>query len=224
MTSPRAPRLIAPVDWSSTEPDALPTVAVLPLAELSPEPRDDYFADGLTEMLINELAKIRALRVISATSVRRYRETEESVPEIAAALGADYIVEGTVTRDGNQVRTTAQLIEATSDTHLWAQSYVRRLAGSLALQAEIARRVADQVGGVPAHDEAMQPAPLATVEPAALEAYLRGRHLYGQRTAEDVAAAIRAFEETVRFEPRPGPRPVKAEHWDEMEKGWGQGS
>lgn len=200
----RGYRLIAPVHWSDALTEREPTIAVLPFADISPGSREDYFVSGLTEMLITEFAKMKAIRVISATSVRQYRDTETAIPKIAAALGADYIVEGTVTREGKEIRTTAQLIEGLSDTHLWAQSYLRHLEGSLALQGEIARQITEQVADVLAPTEHADLRRAETVDPAALEAYLRGLHLYGRRTAESVAASIRSFEEAIAIEPRLG--------------------
>ena len=122
------------------------SVAVLPLANLSGDPQQDYFADGMTEELITDLAKISALRVTSRTSVMRYKGSSKSLPEIAQELGVDAVVEGSVTRAGSQVKITAQLIDAAKDRHLWADSFQRELKDVLALQGEVARAIAGEIG------------------------------------------------------------------------------
>ena len=113
------------------------SIAVLPLQNLSGDPRQDYFADGVTEELCADLGQISALRVISRTSAMSYRGTKKTLPEIARELGVDAVVEGSVLREGNKVRVTAQLIEARTDRHLWAHTYVRDLTSVLALQSEV---------------------------------------------------------------------------------------
>ena len=122
------------------------SIAVLPLANLSGDPQQEYFADGMTEELISDLAKISALRVTSRTSVMRYKGSTKSLPEIAKELGVDAVVEGSVTRAGSQVKITAQLIDAVKDRHLWADSFQRELKDVLALQGEVARAIAGEIG------------------------------------------------------------------------------
>src|SRR4051794_14767456 len=114
------------------------SIAVLPLANLSGDSEQEYFADGVTDELITQLSNVSALRVISRTSVMRYKGTKKSLPEIARELGVDAIVEGTVIRSGTLVRISAQLIDADDDTHLWSETYQRELQNVLALQAEVA--------------------------------------------------------------------------------------
>ena len=121
------------------------SIAVLPLDNLSGDPEQDYFSDGMTEALISELAQIRSLRVKSRTSVMRYKSTRMSLPEIAEELEVEGVVEGSVLRDGDRIRITLQLIDARTDNHLWAQSYERDLRDVLKLQGEVARTVARQV-------------------------------------------------------------------------------
>src|SRR5205085_7301574 len=121
---------------------ALPRIgslAVLPLANLSGDPAQEYFADGMTDELITDLAPIHSLKVISRTSVMRFKKSTQSLKEIAAALGVDAIVEGSVLRAGDKVRITAQLIQAAQDRHLWAKSYEREVKDVIALQSEVAR-------------------------------------------------------------------------------------
>ncbi len=126
-------------------PGRIASLAVLPLENLSGDPEQDYFADGMTEALITELGKISALRVISRQSVMRYKSTEKSVPEIARELNVAALVEGSVLRDGDRVRISAQLIQTVPERHLWAQSYERDLGDVLALQSEVARAIAREI-------------------------------------------------------------------------------
>lgn len=122
------------------------SIAVLPLASLCADlAAQDYFADGMTEELITELSKIRRLRVISRTSVMRFRETQKALPEIARELGVDAVVEGAVARDGNRVRISAQVIDACTDLHLWAQSYEGDLSDALRLQEQVALAIASEI-------------------------------------------------------------------------------
>ncbi len=126
-------------------PGRIQSLAVLPLENLSDDAEQEYFADGMTEALINDLAKISALRVVSRTSVMQYKRVRRPLPEIAKALNVDGIIEGSVIREGDRVRITVQLIDARRDQHLWAERYDRYLRGILALQNEIARTVAAQI-------------------------------------------------------------------------------
>ena len=129
----------------SDESDQIRSLAVLPFENLSGDPDYEPFADGMTEALINDLAKIRLLRIVSRTSILQYKGVRRPLPEVARELRVDGIVEGTVTREGDRMRVTAQLIDARQDRHLWAESYERFVHGVLALQSEIARTVAKQI-------------------------------------------------------------------------------
>ena len=122
-------------------------LAVLPLDNYSGDPGQDYFADGMTEALIAELAQLKGLRVISRTSSMRYRGSRQTLPEIAHELGVTHIIEGSVARDKARVRVTAQMIEAASDRHVWAESYDRNDRDVLGIQAEVATAIAREVGG-----------------------------------------------------------------------------
>ncbi len=126
-------------------PTGIRSLAVLPLDNLSGDASQDYFADGMTDELITDLAQISALRVISRTSVMAYKHARKPLPEIARELNVDAVVEGTVLRSGDQVRITAQLIQAPADKHLWAQSYEGKLRDTLALQNKVARAIAEQI-------------------------------------------------------------------------------
>ena len=121
------------------------SLAVLPLSNLTGDPQQDYFADGMTDALITDLAKIHELKVISRTSMMQFKGTQKPLPEIARALGVDGILEGSVQRSSERVRITVQLIHAPSDTHVWSESYERDARDVLSLQADIARAVAREV-------------------------------------------------------------------------------
>ncbi|MBI3697151.1 MAG: hypothetical protein HY238_20240, partial [Acidobacteria bacterium] len=127
------------------KPARIESLAVLPLENLARDPSQDYFADGMTEALIADLARISALRVISRTSVMQYRGTKKPLPQIARELRVDAVIEGSVLREGDQVRITVQLIHGPTDRHLWANNYQRELRGILTLQSEVARAIADEI-------------------------------------------------------------------------------
>jgi serine/threonine protein kinase len=155
-------------------------LAVLPLANLARDPEQDYFADGMTEALISELAQIHALRVISRTSAMHYKATTKTLPEIARELGVDGVVEGSVLRAGDRVRITAQLIHAPSDRHLWARSYERDVQDVLALQSEVARAIAEEVQVTLTPQERARLVRARPVNLEAHEAYTRGRYHWGR--------------------------------------------
>ena len=131
--------------FSSRGSPVIHSLAVLPLESLSGDASQDYFADGMTDELISDLGQISALRVISRTSVMGYKAARKSLPQIARELKVDAVVEGTVLRSGDRVRITAQLIEASTDKHLWSQSYEGDLRDTLGLQNQVARAIADQI-------------------------------------------------------------------------------
>ena len=181
----------------------LRSIAVLPLENLSGDPSQEYFADGMTDELITDLAKVGALRVISRTSVMRYKGTKKSLPEIARELNVDGIVEGSVLRSGNRVRITAQLLHAPTDRHLWAETYERDLGNVLKLQSEVAQTIAQQVRVqlTPQQQARLRSSP--AVNPEAYEAYLRGRYFLSNQftMAEPLNKAKSYFEESIRKDP-----------------------
>ena len=177
------------------------SIAVLPLANLSGDPQQEYFADGMTEELISDLAKVSALRVTSRTSVMRYKGSTKSLPEIAKELGVDAVVEGSVTRAGSQVKITAQLIDAARDRHLWADSFQRELKDVLALQGEVARAIAGEIGVRLTPQERLRLADKKTVNPEAYEAYLKGQHHLFRRTAPDALKSLEYFRQAVEKQP-----------------------
>ncbi len=177
------------------------SVAVLPLENLSGNPAEDYFADGMTEALITDLAKVRALRVISRTSVMRYKATRKPLPEIARDLNVDAVVEGAVVRSGDRVRITAQLIHAPTDRHLWAEEYNRDLRDILSLQNEVAAAIAREVRVTLTPEEQAGLASRPPVNLAAYEAYLKGRYFWNQRTEMGLRKGIEFFQQAIQLDP-----------------------
>jgi TolB-like protein len=184
----------------------------LPLENLSGDPGQEYFADGMTEALIGDLAKLGSLSVISRTSVMRYKQTDKSLPEIARDLSVDGIIEGTVMRAGDRVRITAQLIDARSDRHLWNERYDRELSDVLALQADVARAVAEQIRLELTAEEQAALTPARAVDPQAYDAYLRGVQLRGPHRLVRVwgPLAIEQFQRAAELDPQ------FAEAWAEL--------
>ncbi|MBZ5516781.1 MAG: protein kinase [Acidobacteriia bacterium] len=181
------------------------SLAVLPLANLSGDPQQEYFADGMTEELITNLAKISALKVISRTSVMQYKGTKKPLPQIAKELNVDGIIEGSVVREGGQVRITAQLIQASTDQHLWAESYQRDLRGVLALQGEIASAIADKVRAAVSPTERSHLASARTVNPEAYDAYLKGMQHWYKLAPQDMDTALEYFELALKKDPNYAP-------------------
>ena len=159
----------------SASADHLKSVAVLPLTNLSNDSDQEFFSDGVTDELITELAKLPNLRVISHTSVQRYKGTKLSMREIAQELHADEVLEGSVIRSGDRVRITAQLIDARTDQHLWAEKYDRDFRDILTLQSEVAQQIAAQIGVNLSDSDRARLSRTPVVDRAAHEAYLRGR-------------------------------------------------
>jgi FimV-like protein len=177
------------------------SLAVLPLENLSGDPSQDYFADGMTDELITDLAQIRALRVISRTSVVTYKRTRKPLPEIARELNVDAIVEGSVVRSGDRVRITAQLIHAPADQHLWAESYEGDLRDTLALQNRVARAIAEQIRIELTPQEQGALRTTKVVDPKAYEDYLRGRYFWNKRTADGLQKAVGYFNQAIASDP-----------------------
>ena len=195
--------VIAIVIWKS-QPSRGPirSIAVLPLANYSGDPNQDYFADGMTENLIAELGRISSLRVISRTSTMTYKGTQKTIPQIAHELSVDAVVEGSVERVGNRVRITTQLIDARSDHHLWAHTYDRDMTDTLQLQSEVARAISDQISAelTPAEEARFNRS--QHVNPEAMELYMRGMQQFNGVTPHD---AIDYFEQAVEKDPEFGP-------------------
>jgi TolB-like protein/DNA-binding winged helix-turn-helix (wHTH) protein/Tfp pilus assembly protein PilF len=186
---------------SGAAPPGIESIAVLPLENLSRDPEQEYFADGLTDALITDLGKISTLRVISRTSVMQYKGTKKPLPEIARELNVDAAVEGTVLRSGSRVRITAQLLQARTDRHLWAETYERDFEDVIRLERQMALAIAHEVSGRLGPAEETRLARSTTTNPRAYDAYLRGRYLFNQRTEEPVTAAVGFFEQALREDP-----------------------
>jgi TolB-like protein/Tfp pilus assembly protein PilF len=202
----RGYRFIAPVEHSMAEDsEKLDSVAVLPLENLSNDPDEDYFTDGMTDELTTELAKIHGLRVISRTSVRIYKSSRKSLPEIASRLNVSTIVEGTVVRFGNRVRIAIQLIRARKEEQLWAQSFERDLGDILKLQGELASTIAAQIHIRLSAQDRLRFGSARHIDPAAHEAYLRGRYFCNKRTEETLKKAREYFEQAIAKEPAHAP-------------------
>jgi eukaryotic-like serine/threonine-protein kinase len=177
------------------------SVAVLPLESLSPGPDDELFADSMTGALITNLAKIRALRVVSRTSIMRYRQTRKTAPQIGGELNVDAIVEGSIERAGSRVRISARLIRTTTDEHLWADAYDRDVRDVLMLQDEVARSIAREVRVTLTPEERAGLARTRVVDPAAYELYLKGRLSWNERTEASINTAIAYFTQAIARDP-----------------------
>jgi TolB-like protein/Tfp pilus assembly protein PilF len=180
------------------------SIAVLPLENLSRDPEQEYFADGMTEALITNLARIGALRVISRTSVMHYKGARKPLPQIARELDVDAVVEGSVLRAGDRVRITAQLIHAPTDRHLWAEDYERPLRDVLSLQSEVARAIAREIE-IRLTPQQVQRLAARPVDPEAYEAYLKGRYFWNKRSSEGLKQAIAFFERATSKDPTYAP-------------------
>src|SRR5580704_12505796 len=181
------------------------SLVVLPLEDLSGDPSQEYFSDGVTDELITELGQVGKLRVISRTSAMTYKGVRRPLPEIARELNVDAVVEGTVLRLGSQVRITAQLIQASSDKHLWAQSYEVELRDILTVQKEVARSIAEQIRlKLNPHEQARLDQPQA-VNGEAYESYLKGRFFWNKRTGEGLKKAIDYFSQAIQNDPNYAP-------------------
>lgn len=176
-------------------------LAVLPLENLSSDSEQEYFADGMTEAIITDLAKIIPLRVISRTSIMRYKGTRKTTAEIAKELNVDGVVEGTVLRIGERVRITAQLIHAPSDSHIWAESYEHECRDVLGLQREVAQAIAAEICGKVAPRERPRLKCQPTIAPEVHDAYLKGRYLWNKRTPEALYKALDYFQQAVKIDP-----------------------
>jgi TolB-like protein/DNA-binding winged helix-turn-helix (wHTH) protein/Flp pilus assembly protein TadD len=187
--------------WKHPSP-IIRSLAVLPLESLSSDASQDYFADGMTDELISDLGQISALRVISRTSVMGYKRARKPLPQIARELDVDAVVEGTVLRSGDQVRITAQLIEASSDKHLWSQSYEGQLRDTLALQNQVAQAIADQIRINLNSQERAALKNVRIVNPQAYESYLKGRYFWNKRTAEGLKVALAYFNQAIGEDPK----------------------
>jgi len=178
------------------------SIAVLPLENLSGDPSQEFFSDGTTEELIASLAQIHALRVISRTSVMHYKgAAKPTIPVIGRELGADAIIEGSVRRSGSRVRVTAQLIRASTDTHLWAKDFDRELSDVLKLEGEVAQAIAQEVQVALTPEESARLVASRPIDPAAQDEYLRGRIYYWHNNNDDYERAAQHFRQALQIKP-----------------------
>jgi TolB-like protein/DNA-binding winged helix-turn-helix (wHTH) protein/Flp pilus assembly protein TadD len=195
-----------PADWrerlfgSSVRP--VRTIAVLPLQNLSGDPAQDYFADGVTEALTTNLARMESLQVISRTSAMQYKAAKKPLPAIARELRADAVVEGSVQRSGNHVRITAQLVRATTDKHLWAQTYERDMSDILGLQDEVASAIAGQIEARLGGPKASAPPKAVTVSPEAYETYLKANYYLD---SFDLQKSVEYYNQAIKLDPTYAP-------------------
>jgi len=174
---------------------------VLPLANLSADPQQEYFADGMTDALIADVSTIRAVKVISRTSVMQYKGAKKPLPQIARELRVDGVIEGTVQHSNRQVRITVQLIQATTDTHLWAGSYKRDFRDVLTLQGEVARAVAREIKAALTPEEATRLVSARPVSPGAYEAYLKGQFHWYKLSPGHLDRALSYFQLALEEDP-----------------------
>ncbi len=177
------------------------SLAVLPLSNLSGDPQQEYFAEGMTDALITDLAKIGALKVISRTSVMQFKGAKKPLPDIAKNLGVDAILEGSVQRSGQRVRITVQLVRGATDSHLWAESYERDAQDVLRLQSEIAQAVAREIKVALTPEESTHLIRARPVNPEAYELYLKGRYEYDKRSEEGMKKGLEYFQQALSLDP-----------------------
>ena len=188
-------------------PGEITSIAVLPLENLSGDPEQEYFADGMTEALITELGQIRALRVISRTSTMQYKDEEKrkSLPEIARELNVDAVLEGSVAREGSRLRITVQLLQASPERSLWADRFDRSEASILVLQSEVAQAVAQRIRVTLTPREQARLAQTRLIEPATYDDYLKGLYFWSRRTDESLKKAVEYFEKSIASDPNYAP-------------------
>jgi TolB-like protein/Tfp pilus assembly protein PilF len=175
----------------------LRSLAVLPLRNLSGDPGQEYLADGITEAIIGRLSNIHDLRVISHTSVMRFKDPQLSVPEIAKTLGVDAVVEGSVIREGDRIRVTAQLIRGATDEHFWSETYDREMRDALTLESELAQSIAEKVEVTVTGEEHQRLISARPVPPEVYESYLKGRYVLAAGSRAGAEQSIRYFEDTI---------------------------
>ncbi len=191
----------APREGCGGDASQIQSMVVLPLDDHSGEPGHEYFADGMTEALITNLAKIKALRVISRTSAMQYKGVRKSLPQIARELNVDAVIEGSVLRSGGRIRIAVQLIDAATDRHLWAESYERDFRDILSLQSEIARQVANEVRIILTPEEDARLGRARRVNPEAHELYLQARYHWNKRNEESVRKAMAFLQKAIDHDP-----------------------
>ena len=182
--------------------EKITSIVVLPLENLSGDKDQEYFADGMTDELIASLAKIRGLRVISRTSAMEYKDTHKTLSEIARELNVDAVVEGTVLRAGNRVRITAELVQVSTDRHLWAETYESEMGNVLTLQSQVASAIVSEIRINLTPEEQQRLAATRTVNPQAYEDYLKGRYYWNKRSEEGLGKAVEYYQLATEKDPQ----------------------
>lgn len=183
------------------DPGAIQAIAVLPLQNMPADPAQEYIADGMTDEIITDLAKLAGPKVISRTSAMQYKNTRKTIPEIARELNVGAVVEGSVERSGDRMRIRVQLIEAATDHHLWAEAYDRQLSDVLKLEADLAQDISREIQLHLTLQQRRTMAEARTLNPNAFEDYLQGRHYWAMRTEEGLAKAIEYFKRAIQEDP-----------------------
>jgi TolB-like protein/Flp pilus assembly protein TadD len=194
-------RYTAPKAFSAEASLSAKSIAVLPFENLSRDPDNAYFTDGIQDEILARLARIADLKVISRTSTQRYKSSPDDLPQIARRLGVSNILEGSVQKTPDRVRVTVQLINAATDAHLWAETYDRNLTDVFAVESEIAKSIADTLRAKLTGSEQNAIARRPTENTEAYQLYLKGRYFWNKRTADDFAKAIKYFEEAIEKDP-----------------------
>jgi TolB-like protein/tetratricopeptide (TPR) repeat protein len=203
----RGYRFVADVVPVSAPVERRVMLVVLPFQNLSSDPEQDYFSDGLTEEMIAQLGRLnpRRLGVIARTSAMRYKQTDKAVDAIGRELGVSHVLEGSVRRAGNRVRVTAQLIQVSDQTHTWARSFERAVGDILALQSDMAHAIATEIGVQLTPHEQVRLATRAPVDPSVYEAYLKGRHFWKRRSRAALEKSVHYFDQAIEMDPRYAP-------------------
>src|SRR6266571_5899144 len=200
-------KIVMPWAQEKTVPATLDKrrIAILPFANISANPADEYFADGMTEELIATMSRIGGLKVIARTSVMGYKGGQKKIGEVAKELEVGSILEGSVRKAGDRLRITVQLIDSLTSEHMWAESYARELKDVFAIQSEISKTVAEELKVQLLSQERAMIERKQTVNPEAYALYLKGRYYWNERTREDIDKAIKYFEHAIRIDPQFAP-------------------
>ncbi len=189
--------------WHSTDlaPGTIQAIAVLPLENLSADASQEYFADGITDEIITDLARLAGPKVISRTSAMQYKGTHKTIPQIARELNVGAVVEGSFERSGDRIRIRVQLIKASTDQHLWADEYDRKLSDALGLEADVAQDIARHIQTELTPQQESTLARNRTLNPEAFQDYLQGRHYWALRTRESLIKAVEYFNRAIQEDP-----------------------
>jgi len=188
--------------WPKMQPkETFTSIAVLPFADLSPQQDQEYFCDGMTEEILTKLSKLRELKVIARTSVMRYKATDKSIKEIGAELGVATILEGSIRKEGDNIRVTVQLVKVEDESHLWAENYNKKLASVFDLQDEVSQAIAQALQVTLTPQEQARLANAHAVDSDAYEAYLKGLYFWNKRTSASLNKAITYFEQAIAKDP-----------------------